>query len=146
MSINTIHGGEAMNIVPDRCTLGVDIRTLPGQDHNALRYDIERILADLQANTPQFDAELIVERSVHAMETDPECEFVKTFCSAVDVDLTDAIGFTTDAPHLMPLGAPIVIYGPGKPRLCHQVDEYIDLADLHAGAEAFKQIIRAFLT
>ena len=29
MSINTISGGKAMNVVPDRCTLGVDIRTVP---------------------------------------------------------------------------------------------------------------------
>jgi succinyl-diaminopimelate desuccinylase len=146
MSINTIMGGEAMNIVPDRCTLGVDIRTLPGQDHASLRYDIERILADLRASTPQFDAELAVERSVGAIQTDPECEFVKTFCSAVDVDLTNAIHFTTDAPHLLPLGAPIVIYGPGKPKFCHQVDEYIDLSDLHSAVDAFTRVLRKFLT
>jgi succinyl-diaminopimelate desuccinylase len=146
MSINTIAGGEAMNIVPDRCTIGVDIRTLPGQDHEALRYEIERLLAKLKAATPQFDAELAVERSAGAMETDPDCPFVQTFCSAVGVDLTNAISFTTDAPYLAPLGAPIVIYGPGKPRLCHQTDEYIDLADLQAAAEAFKQVILTFLT
>lgn len=146
MSINTIAGGEAMNVVPDRCTLGVDVRTLPGQSHDAIRHDFERILADLTTGVPQFEAELRVERSVPAMETDPECEFVKTFCSAVEVDLTNAIGFTTDAPHLLPLGAPIVIYGPGRPRMCHQVDEHIELADLQGGADSFKRIIRQFLT
>jgi succinyl-diaminopimelate desuccinylase len=146
MSVNTITGGDAMNIVPDRCTVGVDIRTLPGQDHEALRCDIEHALAKLKAGLPQFDAELVVERSVGAIETDPDCEFVKTFCSAVEVDLTNAIGFTTDAPHLRPLGAPIVIYGPGKPQLCHQVDEYIDLADVRAAADLFKRVILRFLT
>ncbi len=145
MSINTISGGEAMNIVPDRCTLGVDIRTLPGQDHEAIRYDFERMLARLTATVPQFEAELAVERSAGAMETDPECPFVKTFCSAVGVDLTNAIAFTTDAPHLAPLGAPIVIYGPGKPKLCHQVDEYIEVADLQAGTNLFKNVICRFL-
>ena len=145
MSINTISGGEAMNIVPDRCTIGVDIRTLPGQSHDGLRYDIERLLASLKADVPQFDAELAVERSAEAMETDPGCEFVKTFCSAVDVNLTNAIGFTTDAPHLAPLGTPAVIYGPGKPRLCHQADEYIDTADLERAADRFKNVIGTFL-
>jgi len=146
MSINTISGGEVMNMVPDRCTLGVDIRTLPGQDHDALRYDFERILAKLKAGTPQFDGDLVVERAVKALETDPDCEFVKKLCSAVGVDLTNVVGFTTDAPHLTPLGAPIVIYGPGKPKRCHQVDEYLEIADLRKGADLFKNIILTFLT
>lgn len=146
MSINTIAGGEAMNVVPDRCTLGVDIRTLPGQDHEAIRYDFEHMLARLKTGVPQFDGELFVERSVHAIETDPECDFVRRFCSAVNVDLTNVVGFTTDAPHLLPLGAPIVICGPGKPKMCHQVDEYIDVADLRTGVELFTGVIRQFLT
>jgi len=146
MSINTISGGEAMNIVPDRCTLGVDIRTLPGQDHEAIRYDFERMLATLVARVPQFEAELAVERFAGAMETDPQCPFVKTFCSAVGVDLTNPIPFTTDAPHLAPLGAPTVIYGPGNPKLCHQTDEYIETADLQAAADSFKRAILTFLT
>jgi succinyl-diaminopimelate desuccinylase len=146
MSINMIHGGEAMNIVPDRCTVGIDVRTLPGQDHEALRYDFERMLARLTARVPQFEAALVVERSAGAMETDPQCAFVKAFCSAVDVDLTNPVPFTTDAPHLAPLGAPIVIYGPGKPKLCHQTDEYIEIADLQAGADSFKKVILTFLT
>lgn len=146
LSVNMIGGGDAMNIIPDRCTIGVDIRTLPGQDHEALRYDIERILAQLKATVPQFDAELVIERLAQAVETDPGCEFVHRFCSAVDVDLTNVIGFTTDASHLLPLGVPIVIYGPGKPKLCHQGDEHIDLADLQAAAESFTQVILTFLT
>jgi succinyl-diaminopimelate desuccinylase len=146
LSVNTINGGDAMNIIPDRCTIGVDIRTLPGQNHEALRYDIVRILAQLKTTVRQFDAELAIERSAQAVETDPECEFVKRFCSAVEVDLTNVIGFTTDASHLLPLGVPIVIYGPGKPKLCHQVDEYIDIADLERAADLFEQVILRFLT
>ncbi len=146
MSLNMICGGEAMNVVPDRCTLGVDIRTLPGQDHEAIRYDFEHMLAQLKTGVPQFDAELTIDRSAAAIETDPDCEFVKRFCSAIGVDLTNVVGFTTDASHLAPLGAPIVIYGPGKPRMCHQVDEHIEVGDLRAGAELFTKVIRTFLT
>jgi len=146
MSINTICGGEALNIVPERCILGVDIRTLPGQDPEAIRYDFERILAQLTATVPQFEAHLAVERWAGAMETDPECDFVQAFCAAVEVNLTNAIAFTTDAPHLAPLDAPIVIYGPGNPKLCHQVDEYIEVAELHRAVELFQNVLRRLLT
>ena len=146
LSVNTISGGEAMNIVPDRCTIGVDIRTLPGQNHDALRNDIERILATLKTEIRPFDGELAIERSVGAMETDPEDPFVRTFCSAVNVDLTNTVGFTTDAPHLLPLGVPIVVYGPGNGKMCHQVDEFIEIADLQTAVELFTDVIRVFLT
>jgi succinyl-diaminopimelate desuccinylase len=146
VSVNTIRGGEAMNIVPDRCAIGVDIRTLPGQDCDAIRYDFERLLARLKAEVPHFEAAIAVQRSVGAMETDPNCEFVKAFCSVVDVDQTNAVGFTTDAPHLTSLGVPIVIYGPGKPNQCHQVDEHIAVADLERGRAYFKDVLLRFLT
>lgn len=146
VSINTIRGGEAMNIVPDRCSIGVDVRTLPGQNTDAIRCDVERMLARLTTEVPRFEATLSVVRRAGAMETDPDCEFVQGFCSAVDVDQTNAIGFTTDAPHLAPLGAPIVIYGPGKPNQCHQVDEHITVADLEAGQACFKEVLLRFLT
>jgi succinyl-diaminopimelate desuccinylase len=145
LSVNMINGGAALNIVPDRCTLGVDIRTLPGQDPEAIRYDFERMLARLTAAVPQFEAELAVERWAGAMETDPRCPFVRTFCSAVDADLTNSIPFTTDAPHLVVLGAPIVIYGPGDPKLCHQTDEHLEITDLQAGTDYFTKVIRAFV-
>lgn len=146
VSVNTIRGGEAMNIVPDRCSIGVDIRTLPGQNYDVIRCDLERLLARLTAEVPQFEAEIAVRRAVGAMETDPNCEFVKAFCSVVDVDQTNAVGFTTDAPHLTSLDVPIVIYGPGKPNQCHQVDEHIAVADLERGREYFKDILLRFLT
>jgi succinyl-diaminopimelate desuccinylase len=146
LSINIIGGGEAMNMVPDRCELGLDIRTLPGQDCDDLRYDFERMLARLKARVPKFESELVTERMAGALETDPRSEFVRTFCSAVGVDLTNAITYTTDAPHLVPLGVPIVIYGPGHPQLCHQVDEYLEIADLQAAVDRFQNVIRAFLT
>jgi succinyl-diaminopimelate desuccinylase len=144
-SVNTIAGGEAMNIVPDQCVIGLDIRTLPGQNHDALQADIERLLARLKAEVPHFESTLSVVRSVGAMETDSQCPFVEEFCTAVDVDMTNAVGFTTDGPHLLPLGAPIVIYGPGKPSLCHQVDEHIAVDDLQRCTDIFTDVIHTFL-
>ncbi len=146
VSVNTIRGGEAMNIVPDSCSIGIDIRTLPRQNLDAIRHDLERLLAKIRADAPHFDGHVSTDRAVEAMETDPECEFVKAFCEAVDVDLTNAVGFTTDGPHLVPLGAPIVIYGPGKPGLCHQVDEHIALGDMETAVTYFKKVIQHLLT
>ena len=49
--------------------------------------------------------------------------------------------------HILPhLGAPVIIFGPGKPEMCHQPDEYIEIADVEKAANYYKNIILKLLT
>ena len=146
MSVNTIAGGKEINVVPEECCVGIDIRTLPGQQFQEIISDFEKIFAKLKQKNPKFDAEVAVIREVDALETDSNCDFVKDFCSAVGVSETKAVGFATDGPHFASLGAPVVIFGPGKPQLAHKPDEYIDIADVEKAVEYYKNIILKFLT
>ncbi|MHC4193020.1 MAG: M20 family metallopeptidase [Planctomycetota bacterium] len=146
MSINTISGGEAINVVPDKCSIRIDIRTVPGQAHQAIVDDFQRILNKLEQENPEFDAQVRLVREVGALEADANNKFVKQFCSAVGVDKTKAVGFTTDGPHFATLGAPVVIFGPGNPGLCHKPDEYIEIADVEKAVGYYKDIILKFLS
>lgn len=145
MSVNTIAGGKAMNVVPDKCSVGIDFRTLPEQNHNEIIADLQKILTKLKAVDGHFDAAISVLRQVKPLETDSNSEFVKTFSSAVGINETKAVGYTTDGPHFTSIAAPVVIFGPGKPHLCHKPDEYIDISDLEKGVEYYKNIISRFL-
>ena len=146
MSINTIAGGEAMNIVPDKCKIQIDIRTVPGQNEQDIIDDLQKIFAKLKQKNPQFHAAVSIIRKVGALETDADCDFVKDFCSAVDNNETTAVGFTTDGPFFASLSVPVVIFGPGQPHLAHKPDEYIDIGNLKKGVEYYKNIISKFLT
>ena len=146
MSINTIAGGQAMNVVPDKCDIGIDIRTVPGQIYQDVIYDLQKIFAKLNQKNPQFKAEVSIIRQVGALETDTQCDFVRDFCSVTGINKTTAVCFTTDGPHFASLGLPVVVFGPGKPHLAHKPDEYIDISDLEKGAEYYKNIILKFLT
>jgi len=146
MSINTISGGKTMNVVPDKCCVGIDIRTLPGQSHDAIIADLERVFAKLKAENTHFEAGISVLRQVQSLETDNNGEFVTAFCSAIDINKTKAVGYTTDGPYFASLGCSVVIFGPGKPHLCHKPDEYIDISDLEKAVEHYEKIILKFLT
>ncbi|UCF43802.1 MAG: M20 family metallopeptidase [Planctomycetota bacterium] len=146
MSVNTIVGGKEINVIPDKCEIGIDIRTLPGQNQQAIVDDFQRIFARLKQKKAEFQASVSIVREVGALETEPACDFVKEFCSAVGVTESKAVGFTTDGPHLVSLGAPVVIFGPGKPEVCHKPDEYIDIADVQKAVEYYKDIILKFLS
>jgi succinyl-diaminopimelate desuccinylase len=145
MSINKIAGGEAINVVPDRCSVSVDIRTLPSQNHQDIVSDFQEVLTELKNRNSQFAANVSVVRDVKALETDSSCDFVRDFCSAVGINETKAVGFTTDGPHFASLGAPVVIFGPGKPDLCHKPDEYIHISDVEKAAQHYSRIILKFL-
>jgi succinyl-diaminopimelate desuccinylase len=145
MSINTISGGKEINVVPDSCSIEIDIRTLPGQNSRQIIEDFERIISKLKQKNPEFDAEVTVIREVDALETNSNCSFVKNFCSAVRTSEIKAVGFTTDGPHFASLRVPIVVFGPGKPELCHKPNEYIDIADVEKAVEYYKSIILKFL-
>jgi succinyl-diaminopimelate desuccinylase len=146
MSVNTITGGKEINVVPDECCIGIDIRTLLGQNHQEIISDFQKIFAKLRQKDSQFKPSISVIREVDALETDSSCGFVKDFCSVVGVRETKAVGFTTDGPHFAVLGAPVIIFGPGKTRLAHKPDEYIDIADVEKAVEHYKNIILKFLT
>jgi succinyl-diaminopimelate desuccinylase len=145
MSVNTIAGGQAINVVPDKCSIGLDIRTLPGQDHTDIIEDFQRMFARQKKSAPHFLAEVSVIRQLEAMETDPNSDFVKDFCSVLGATETRAVGFTTDGPHFVSWGAPVIIFGPGKPDVCHQPDEYIEITDVEKAVECYKNIILKFL-
>jgi succinyl-diaminopimelate desuccinylase len=144
MSINKIAGGKAFNMVPDECSVGIDIRTLPAQNHQDIVADFERILAKLRSGNPEFDAAISVFREVGALETDCSSGFVEDFCAAVGARRTKAVGYTTDGPHFASLG-PVVIFGPGKPEVCHKPDEYIDIAEVERAVEYYKAVVLKFL-
>jgi len=146
MSINTIAAGEAINVVPDKCTIGIDLRTLPGQDHGRIIGDLEEIFAKLKATNTDFDAEISIVRQVEPMETDSNSGFVREFCRIVGAAETKAVGFTTDGPHFAELGAPVVIFGPGKGEMCHKPNEYIEISDVERAANCYKDVILKFLT
>lgn len=144
-SVNTISGGQATNVIPDRCSVQIDIRTLPGQNHDAIVQDVQRILEQLSRQDKDFKASLRVIRSAAGLETSTDAPFLKAVCKAVGTNETKAVGFTTDGPWFAKLNAPILIFGPGNPQMCHKPNEYIDIEQLHNAKEAFKRIILEML-
>ncbi len=146
MSVNTISGGKAVNVIPDHCEICVDFRLTVRQNSKKIISDVEKIFKKIKRKNKQFNAQVSVARNSGALETDNYSAFVKDFCKAVAINKTTAVGFSTDGPYFVPLGVPIVIFGPGKVELCHKPDEYIDIADVEKGVEYYKKIILKFLT
>jgi succinyl-diaminopimelate desuccinylase len=142
-SVGTIQGGIATDIVPERCTVTVDQRTVPGQDHAAVLGQVRSCVAQLSERIPGFQAQVEVTADLPPVETSADDPAVKAFCSVVE-DVTGSasmpagVSYTTDAALLAPaLGSPMILCGPGNPELAHQPDKHVEVRKLVEATQIF---------
>ncbi|MBC8378421.1 MAG: M20 family metallopeptidase [Planctomycetes bacterium] len=145
MSINRIAGGTGTNIVPDRCSVELDIRTLPGQGPDDIISNLRDICEELKKDDREFKADISIIRAVDAMETNENDPFLKAVCTATGIHETKAAGFTTDGPYFKKLNAPVLIFGPGDGTLCHKPNEYIKIAQMEKAKAYYKKLITEVL-
>ncbi len=132
LAVTSIQGGLKVNIIPDRCTATVDIRTLPGQSHAAILAQIGSEIDRLGAEMPEFNAEVTVLTNRPPVMTDPAHPLVQAAMSTAAAEGRPARGpvglpyFTEASVYVPATGLPAVLYGPGEAALAHQPDEWVD--------------------
>jgi len=126
LSINTIQGGSAVNVVPDRCRIDVDVRTVPGHNVETVTAAIRAAVGDLG-----FPTDLEVRAAPASVETDPDLPVVHLALDAAArisgrPTFARTVPYFTDASVYQPaLRLPVIIAGPGEARLAHQPDEWV---------------------
>ncbi len=146
-SIGLISGGSGVNIVPEHCAIQVDIRLLPGQDWRAT-YDEIALLSDnwLAKLTDgirfQFDPPSVVDPSFEFPADHP---LVQTACRVLGQPTPDVVFFSCDASKIAARGVPVIVLGPGDIAQAHTVDEFIALADLEAGTDAYVRLAQSLM-
>jgi succinyl-diaminopimelate desuccinylase len=142
-SVNTMTGGVKTNVVPDQCTVSVDMRTVPGQDHLAILRQVEDLIADLSRYLPDFKASVRVTNDRPPLETPPNEPVVQSFMDVVanvtgERSVPKGVRYYTDAVAFVPvLKAPMIICGPGDARLAHQPDEHVEISKLIEAAKIY---------
>jgi succinyl-diaminopimelate desuccinylase len=141
LNVGTMHGGLNINSVPDEATIGIDIRTIPNQDHEALRAHLARTLG--------ADIELQPIMDVPSVWTEPNEAWVQRVFDTVTPYLGErprartATYFTDAAALRAGYGAPpTLILGPGEPQTAHQIDEYCRIDRLEHATAFFTDIAR----
>jgi putative selenium metabolism hydrolase len=78
VSLNIIECSPgALSIVPDRCLLSLDRRTLPGETAATALAQIQEIIDDLAAQDPEFKADVVVKSAVETSYTGLAYEVAK---------------------------------------------------------------------
>lgn len=140
LSVCTIHGGVAVNVIPDVCEVEIDRRTIPGEDLEDVEREMEDAIRRIVSSQPELQAELqqpfVVDPSLGTPADAPIVTLLAQAARAIvgDGDVT-GVPFGTDASKLSQVGIPSVVFGPGNIDLAHTPDESIDLEEVARAAE-----------
>ncbi|MEF3308787.1 M20 family metallopeptidase [Paenibacillus sp. GYB004] len=138
LCISMIEGGVAPNTVADRCTISIDIRTVPGQEWEDVWSELrERILL-----LPMpIGVKVEVQRPFltdYAMEVSPDHPLTHTLLAAANTYSAgrEAIGapYCSDASKLTRVSVPAIVFGPGNISEAHTADEWVELAEVAKAA------------
>jgi acetylornithine deacetylase len=147
--VGSLHGGSALNFVPDRAVLEFEIRSIPESDVRSLLAQTDSFIAAererLKAQAPE--AGILVEdmASYPALMTgSTDAAVIAAQRLAGRTDGATTVSFGTEAGLYAQAGIPTVVCGPGDIARAHKADEWIGLDEL-AAADAMMQRLVAQL-
>ncbi len=137
LSVGTIHGGTARNIIPEECRIVWEIRNLPGERPDEILNELEdkvqkEILSRYSPRFPQVDIETVITAEYPPLLPDSSSTALQYVREAGCDAEPKCVTFGTEAGHYQAAGISAVVWGPGNIAQAHIVDEYIDSQALAA--------------
>lgn len=145
-SVNVIHGGTQVNIIPESCEIRVDRRVVPGENAHEVVPAVERLLDTLKATCPALaytQEHAFIDSPLDPAGSESFIAFVQRVLAGMGLP-ADAIGagYGTDASAFARENIPAVVLGPGSIAQAHTRDEWLALDQLHAAVELYGNLMR----
>ena len=130
LQVGVIAGGQAVNIVPDRCTADIEVRAVPGASPPSL---LEPVKAQLFALRDSGFEVAWHELSFYpALAPLNGSELAATLTQLTGQEPLTAVSYGTEAGLYQQAGIDAIICGPGEIERAHRPNEYIELGELAA--------------
>jgi len=144
-SVGCINGGIAVNIIPDKCSIEVDRRLLPGETSDSAKREILKLINKLKDKNKTLDID-ISDPTVETIpiDTDINEKIVKISMKSCDKIIGKSkmkgVNFSCDASSFTGAGIPSIVLGPGNILQAHTEDEFVDLEEVCHASEIYSQI------
>ena len=143
-----IAGGTGISTYPDRCTVSLERRTLPGERGGDFAAEVAAAIARVRERFPAFSAEV----TPGLMQEPNDVPVAHPIVTALQGALggPDAaapiIGLScwTDAALLSAAGIPAICFGPGDIALAHAAEEYVPVDEVARATSVLTEVIRAW--
>ena len=135
LSVGTINGGTARNILAKECSFHWEFRGLPGLPQDAAFRRLEQharevVLPRLRRFAPEASVETIVEVEVPGLCAQNGSAAETLALKLTRSNRTIAVPYATEAGRFQSAGVPTIVCGPGSINQAHQPDEFIEVAEL----------------
>jgi acetylornithine deacetylase/succinyl-diaminopimelate desuccinylase-like protein len=140
VNVGVIAGGVQPNIVPDRCEIHVDRRTLPGESLAGVQREIRALLRLHHCRATISSLKTV---PCPPLETDPDLPLVRRFLDARGQRAPAGADYFCDAAVLSAGGIPSVVFGPGDIAQAHTADEWIALDQLARATDLLTRFLAA---
>ncbi|ANK82479.1 MAG: acetylornithine deacetylase (ArgE) [Rhizobiales bacterium NRL2] len=130
--VGLMHGGTAVNIVPNHCEIRWEYRAVPGDDGADIRERVqafieENLLPRMRKGFPEASVETIVKADVPGLAPEPDGAAETLFKRLAGRNDTEAVSYGTEGGIFQEAGMSTVICGPGDIGVAHQPNEFVDV-------------------
>jgi acetylornithine deacetylase len=148
--VSRIHAGQALNIVPNLCTVNFEIRNDSADDPQEILNDVQRSAAALvekaRKHAPEAAIEFEILNTYPGLNTGTDTEVVEFVKSLVGANDTSYVAFGTEGGLFSTqLNIPTVVCGPGSMAQGHKPDEFIAVEQMDR-CEAMMERLVGFLS
>lgn len=143
--VGSLHGGTALNLVPDKAIVEFEIRDIPGADVAGLMRGIEAWIASQDAvlKRQAEEAGIAMEpRSSYPVLMTPMQGAAVAAVQSLTGENTPAgtVSFGTEAGIYAKAGIPTVVCGPGDIGRAHKADEWIGIDELNEADKMMERL------
>jgi acetylornithine deacetylase len=139
LNVGVVSGGSAANVIPDRCSVQLGIRLLPGMKADEMN---DRVRQTIIAALPDEHFELAAVGESPAMILDEHAPLHRDLRALTGQTGTESVAFATDAGWLQRAGYRCVVFGPGNIEVAHRPNEFVPMAELERAGAVLDDLIR----
>ena len=140
-----IAGGIGMSTYPDRCTLAIERRTLPGETIAGVVAEVEAACARVKQRRADFDATVSARFGQPPSDVSTSAPVVRILERALraEGESVSVAGMSawTDAAILNEAGIPAICFGPGDIRVAHAAEEWIEVGEIERAARVMERAV-----
>lgn len=144
----TVAGGLGLSTYPDRCVVTIERRTIPGENPEDARREVEAACETVRARRPDFGAEVELSFAQPPSDVATNAPVVRVLADSLRARglPTEPAGMSawTDAALLNAAGVPAICFGPGDMGLAHAAAEYIESRDVAQAADVLESFAQAW--
>jgi acetylornithine deacetylase/succinyl-diaminopimelate desuccinylase family protein len=151
LTVTRMNGGHADNVLPGACDLLLDRRMVPGEDEEAVKREINDLLA-IARDRLGIRAEIVDYKATTggATETALDTPIVQSSLAASRAHgaaKSGPFGFQggCDLVHFRKIGAQGTVIGPGDLAVAHKPDEFVPVEEFIACSLIYRDVAKAML-